>query len=275
VLAPATIAVPYLQLSYKAHDQSWVQLPRAGDPPLPLQCAGFVVPEAIIQDTTFYIAGYATAPNNGQSPLVEEHLPVTLTYAPPRIRSFKANPQSWPFAFGPTDVTLEWDIEYARQLKYLTVSGFQNLSVTPKNQITAARVTAAKTWTLKATGQNEDSSSATAAIDNERPLRSHKFSVRWNPNPTGHQIFEPSVEGLVAKIKYVDVSVIFLFDGEAKFVINKVKIEFCWDSKTYPTIRSEDSVEGIEVTGHDYGISEVKQEADRPIRIQRERGAAE
>ncbi len=164
VLTWQTVAVPHLQLSYRAFGKGIVFLPGPHDLALSLQSPdtasskGFVVPDVIQRNTTFYLRGYKDAPPPGKAPdvapIAEANDPVTVQHPAPTITGFAVTPAAWVFEFGPTEVSLSWNIDW-REPRHLTLIGPDQNKQTLRTDATSQTVTSLSRpgkWTLLAEG---------------------------------------------------------------------------------------------------------------------------
>jgi N-acetylneuraminic acid mutarotase len=180
VLKWQTAAVPHLQLSYAPYGQGIVFLPATDGNPLPLQTdpiTGFVVPNAIRQETTFYLRGYKDAPPLGQQPnvaaIAEASCTVAVQHPLPKI-TFEVTPTIWPFVTGPTQVTLKWAVDWIEPSEEhsieITCSGGASMAPTAplpdKASFPVQQVASPQKWTLKATGSGGRSATAATGVDN-------------------------------------------------------------------------------------------------------------
>jgi hypothetical protein len=177
ILTWETIAVPYLQLSYSAYGKDVVFLPATESRPIPLQAPdattdakGFVVPDAIRANTTFYLRGYPVAPPPGRQPnvisIAEASCTVTVQHPVPIIKRFEAI-FAQPLEIGPTVVTLKWEIDWIENLgqRSLILSGPGAQALSPgETSCTVPNIIGPQKWTLQATGSGGRYSCAEAEI---------------------------------------------------------------------------------------------------------------
>jgi hypothetical protein len=187
VLRWQTQAIPFLQLSYPAYGKGIVYLPGDDTKLLPLQCAdsvelanGFIVPDPIRENTTFYLTGFRDAPLPGQQAtgpsIARTSYTVTVQHPLPILGDFQATPSMWPFELGAASVTLTWNLNWIETSgdRSLTIDGPGGQSY-PIPEITQTsyvipNVKEPQKWVLRAKGVDGRVSQAEAEIKTQSTI---------------------------------------------------------------------------------------------------------
>jgi hypothetical protein len=211
VLTWQTVGVRYLQLSYSAYGKGTVLLPADNAIPLPLQCPdpvacpnGFIVPDPIKENATYYLDGFEDPPAAGEQvqglPIAKASCDVTIQHPLPVISDFKVTPAAWAFELGPVSVTLSWKVDwietFGERSLVLSGPGEQSLSADQTSRI-IPNVPGPQKWQLKVTGGGGRSCEAEAEIKSQsvidylyHPPRRFKGATTVTSDNPIHTTFE-------------------------------------------------------------------------------------